>query len=120
MTAAAVGYLARAGLLVRLGGDAAFPDGHPDPVAALGCRRDLPALVERHVPLGPDQAARRLGVRREDFDLIAGRLGRLAPVASVDVGYRHHGGVTTGPLGLSQSWGGSCWRPCSGRSWPRP
>ncbi|MFF5808774.1 hypothetical protein [Streptomyces sp. NPDC012746] len=66
-------------------------------VAALGHRRDLPTL-DRHVPLGPDQAAVRLGVRRTDFDLIAGRLGWLAPVASVDVDHKHHGGATTVPL----------------------
>ncbi|MFB7983818.1 hypothetical protein [Streptomyces vinaceus] len=96
--AAAVGYLVRAGLLVRLGGDAEFPDVHPDQVAALGRRRDLPALLDRHVPLGPDQAALRLGVRRTDFDQITGRLGWLSPVASVDVDYKHHGGVTRVPL----------------------
>lgn len=62
VTAAAVGHLLRAGLLVYLGGDVHFPDVHPDQVAALARRRDLPALLDRHVPLGPDQAARRLGV----------------------------------------------------------
>ncbi|WP_328765454.1 hypothetical protein [Streptomyces sp. NBC_00272] len=98
VTAAAVGHLARAGLLVYLGGDTQFPDVHPDQVAALARRRDLPALLDRHVPLGPDQAARRLGVRRTDFDLIVGRLGWLAAVASVDVDYKHHGGVTRVPL----------------------
>ncbi|MCX4529920.1 hypothetical protein OG982_30235 [Streptomyces sp. NBC_01551] len=41
-----------------------FPDVHPDQVAALGRRRDLLALLDRHVPLGPDQAAVRLGVGR--------------------------------------------------------
>ncbi|MGO4458897.1 hypothetical protein AB4039_16590 [Streptomyces sp. M-16] len=64
VTAAAIGHLVRAGLLIRLGGDTEFPDVHPDQVAALGRRRDLPALLDRHVPPGPDQAARRLGVRR--------------------------------------------------------
>ncbi|MFD4135287.1 hypothetical protein [Streptomyces goshikiensis] len=57
----------KAGLLVWLGGDAACPDVHPDQLAALARRRDLPALLDRHVPLGPDQAAVRLGVRRVDF-----------------------------------------------------
>ncbi|WP_328623188.1 hypothetical protein [Streptomyces sp. NBC_00354] len=98
VTASVVGHLVRAGLLVCLGGDTQFPDVHPDQVAALARRRDLPALLDRHVPLGPDQAARRLGVRRTDFDLIAGRLGWLSPVASVDVDYKHHGGVTAVPL----------------------
>ncbi|WP_327286041.1 hypothetical protein [Streptomyces sp. NBC_01205] len=98
VTATAVGHLVKAGLLVCLGGDTQFPDVHPDQVAALARRRDLPALLDRHVPLGPDQAARRLGVRRTDFDLIAGRLGWLSPVGSVDVDYKHHGGVTAVPL----------------------
>ncbi|MEU5810718.1 hypothetical protein [Streptomyces sp. NPDC047718] len=98
VTAAAVGHLAGAGLLVRLGGDPAFPDVHPDQVAALARRRDLPALLDRHVPLGPDQAARRLGVRRTDFDQIAGRLGWLSPVGSVTVDYKRQGGLTTVPL----------------------
>ncbi|WP_133895336.1 hypothetical protein [Streptomyces sp. KS 21] len=97
MTAAAVGHLARAGLLVRLGGDLEFPDVHPDQVAALGRRRDLPALIDRHVPLGPDQAAQRLGVRRVDFDAVV-RLGWVAPVGSVEIDYKRQGGVTTVPL----------------------
>lgn len=97
VTAAAVGHLVKAGFLVYLGGDVQFPDVHPDQVAALARRRDLPALLDRHVPLGPDQAARRLGVRRADFDQVV-RLGWLSPVASVDIDYKHHGGVTTVPL----------------------
>ncbi|MFI8326973.1 hypothetical protein [Streptomyces sp. NPDC085529] len=66
--AAAVGHLVRARLLAYLGGDVAYPDVHPDQGAALARRRDLPALLDRHVLLGPDQAAVRLGVRRTDFD----------------------------------------------------
>ncbi|RSS50673.1 hypothetical protein EF912_21750, partial [Streptomyces sp. WAC07061] len=97
MTASAIGRLVRAGLLVYLGGDAEFPDVHPDQVAALARRRDLPALLDRHAPLGPDQAPRRLGVRRVHFDQVV-RLGWLPPVGSVDVDYKHQGGVTTVPL----------------------
>ncbi|MGE7390864.1 hypothetical protein ACQKM2_35855 [Streptomyces sp. NPDC004126] len=97
MTAAPVGHLARAGLLVCLGGDPEFPDVHPDQVATLARRRDLPALLDRHVPLGPDQAAHRLGVRRVDFDAVV-CLGWVAPVGSVTVDYKHHGGVTVVPL----------------------
>ncbi|MFI1068251.1 hypothetical protein [Streptomyces spororaveus] len=67
VTAAAVGHLVKAGLLVYLGGEPRFPVVHPDQVAALCRRRDLPALLDQHVPLGPDQAAVRLGVRRSDF-----------------------------------------------------
>ncbi|MFJ6252507.1 MULTISPECIES: hypothetical protein [unclassified Streptomyces] len=55
----------QAGLLVSLGGEAEFPDAHPDQVATLAHRRDLPALLDRHVPLSPDQAIRGLGVRVE-------------------------------------------------------
>ncbi|WP_406511339.1 hypothetical protein OG851_02410 [Streptomyces sp. NBC_00161] len=97
VTASAVGHLARAGLLVRLGGDAAFPDVHPDQVAALARRRDLPALLDRHVPLDPDQATRRLGVRRTDWDQVA-RLGFVAPVDTVAIDYKSHAGVTVVPL----------------------
>ncbi|WP_327267237.1 hypothetical protein OG444_40375 (plasmid) [Streptomyces sp. NBC_01232] len=97
VTASAVGHLVKAGLLVYLGGEPRFPVVHPDQVAALARRRDLPALLDRHVPLGPDQAAVRLGVRRTDFDQVV-RLGWLAPVASVTVDYKRQGGVTTVPL----------------------
>ncbi|MCX5174022.1 hypothetical protein [Streptomyces virginiae] len=97
VTASAVGHLVKAGLLVYLGGEPQFPVVHPDQVAALCRRRDLPALLDRHVPLGPDQAAVRLGVRRTDFDQVV-RLGWLAPVATVDVDYKRQGGVTTVPL----------------------
>lgn len=97
VTAPAVGHLVRAGLLAYLGGDPAYPDVHPEQVAALARRRDLPALLDRHVPLGPDQAAIRLGVRRTDFDQVV-RLGWIAPVGSVDIDYKRQGGVTTVPL----------------------
>ncbi|MFF4647354.1 hypothetical protein [Streptomyces sp. NPDC001389] len=92
-----VGHLAGAGLLVRLGGDAECPDVHPDQVAVLSRRRDLPAFLDRHVPLGPDQAARRLGVRCVDFDAVV-RLGWVAPVGSVEIDYKRQGGVATVPL----------------------
>ncbi|GLX41339.1 hypothetical protein Sros01_74120 [Streptomyces roseochromogenus] len=84
---AAVGHLVRAGLLVYLGGEAEFPDVHPDQVAVLGRRRDLPALLDRHVPLGPDQAAVRLGVRRTEFDLLVER-AYVSPVGSVDIDFK--------------------------------
>ncbi|GGR67557.1 hypothetical protein [Streptomyces roseolus] len=97
VTPAAIGHLVRAGLLVHLGGDPAYPDVHPDQVAALARRRDLPALLDRHVPLGPDQAAVRLGVRRIDFDHVV-RLGWITPTGTVEIDYKRHGGVTTVPL----------------------
>ncbi|MFE2015665.1 hypothetical protein [Streptomyces sp. NPDC059491] len=97
VTASAIGHLVRAGLLTYLGAEPAYPDVHPDQVAALARRRDLPALLDRHVPLGPDQAAHRLGVRRTDFDHIV-RLGWITPTGSVDIDYKRQGGVTTVPL----------------------
>ncbi|MFC9825227.1 hypothetical protein ACFWG6_29035 [Streptomyces erythrochromogenes] len=97
VTASAVGHLVRAGLLVYLGGELQFPVVHPDQVAALARRRDLPAVLDRHVPLGPEQAAVRLGVRRSDFDQVV-RLEWLAPVATVEVDFKRQGGVTTVPL----------------------
>ncbi|MEV6332290.1 hypothetical protein [Streptomyces sp. NPDC051909] len=97
VTAAAIGHLVRAGLLTYLGGEMAYPDVHPDQVATLARRRDLPALLDRHVPLGPDQAAVRLGVRRGDFDQVV-RLGWITPTSSVDIDYKRQGGLTTIPL----------------------
>ncbi|MFE1788091.1 hypothetical protein ACFW7J_06785 [Streptomyces sp. NPDC059525] len=101
VTASAVGHLVKAGLLLYLGGEVEFPDVHPDQVAVLGRGRDLPALLDRHVPPGPDQAARRLGVRRVDFDHVV-RLRWLSPVGSVDVDYKRQGGVTGVPLYVSR------------------
>ncbi|KOU82287.1 hypothetical protein ADK61_07590, partial [Streptomyces sp. XY66] len=72
-------------------------DVHPDQVNTLARCRDLPVLLDRHVPLGPDQAAARLGVRRVDFERVV-RLGWVAPVGSVDIDCKHHGGITTVPL----------------------
>ncbi|MFE5864185.1 hypothetical protein ACFQ77_27095 [Streptomyces virginiae] len=97
VTASAVGHLVRAGLLVHLGGEVAFPVVHPDQVAALCRRRDLPALLDRHVPLGPEQTAVRLGVRRWDFDEVV-RLGFVAPVGTVEIDFKRQGGVTSVPL----------------------
>ncbi|MEU9945820.1 hypothetical protein [Streptomyces lavendulae] len=116
VTAAAVGHLVRAGLLVYLGGEVEFPDVHPDQVAALGRRRDLPALLDQNVPLGPDQAAVRLGVRRVDFDVLVQR-GYVSPVGSVDIDFKRQGGVTTVALYSAEEvallpvvWPGVDWR----------
>ncbi|RPF39763.1 hypothetical protein EDD96_3510 [Streptomyces sp. Ag109_G2-6] len=97
MAAAAVGHLVKASRLVYLGGDVDCPDVHPDQVAALARRRALPVLLDWHVPHGPDQAARRLGVRRVDFDGCV-RLGFVSPVGSVEIDYKRQGGVTVVPL----------------------
>ncbi|MFF0560724.1 hypothetical protein [Streptomyces sp. NPDC004266] len=90
----AVGHLVRSGLLTYLGGEPAYPDVTQTKVAVRARRRDLPALLDRHVP---DQAARRLGVRRVDFDQIV-RLGWITLTGTVDIDYKHHGGITTIPL----------------------
>ncbi|MFI5761806.1 hypothetical protein ACIA8F_12775 [Streptomyces sp. NPDC051563] len=66
-------------------------------MAELGRRRDLPALLDRYVPLGPDQAAVRLGVRRADFDH-AVKLGWIVPTGSVEIDFKRQGGITTVPL----------------------
>ncbi|MFF0428370.1 hypothetical protein ACFYUJ_28725 [Streptomyces sp. NPDC004520] len=102
MTPSAVGHLVRAGLLTYLGGGTASPDVHPDQVDALARRRDLPALLDRHVPLGPDQAAHRPGVRRTDFDRIVHRLGWITPTGTVTIDYKRQGGITTVPLYSAQ------------------
>lgn len=93
MTASVIGHLVRPGLLACLGGGTACPGVQPDQVDALARRRDLPALLDRHVPLGPHQAAHRLGVRRTDFDQIV-RLGWSTPTGTVDIDYKRQGGVT--------------------------
>ncbi|MFE1716062.1 hypothetical protein ACFW82_39990, partial [Streptomyces sp. NPDC058728] len=46
----------------------------------------LRGLLDHHVPLGPDQAAVRLGVRRADFDHVV-RLGWVTPVGAAEVDY---------------------------------
>ncbi|GAA2504814.1 hypothetical protein [Streptomyces gobitricini] len=71
------------GLLVDL---SANPDGtlhHPDQVAEV-CRRDLADLVAADTPLGPEQAAARLRVRRADFDHMV-RLGWVRSPQSIEV-----------------------------------
>ncbi|MFE2326902.1 hypothetical protein ACFXD5_23765 [Streptomyces sp. NPDC059385] len=84
--------------MVRLGGDVEFPEVHPEQVAALARRRDLPALLDRHVPLGPDQSAVRLGVRRTDFAHVV-RLGWVAEVSRVWVDWgKANGGTVEVPL----------------------
>ncbi len=51
---------------------------HPGQVAEVCTRPDLAALVAAESPLGPDQAADRLLVRRTDWDHMV-RLGWVAP-----------------------------------------
>lgn len=72
------------GLLVDL---SANPDGtlhHPDQVGQVCRREDLADLVAADTPLGPEQAATRLRVRRADFDHMV-RLGWLRSPQSIEV-----------------------------------
>ncbi|MGW3494823.1 hypothetical protein [Streptomyces sp. NPDC001020] len=72
------------GLLVDL---SANPDGtlnHPDQVAEVCRRKDLADLVTADTPLGPEQAATRLRVRRADFDHMV-RLGWVRSPQSIEV-----------------------------------
>jgi hypothetical protein len=72
------------GLLVDL---SANPEGtlhHPDQVAKVCRREDLADLVAADTPLGPEQAAARLRVRRADFDHMV-RLGWVRSPQSIEV-----------------------------------
>jgi hypothetical protein len=72
------------GLLVDL---SANPDGtlhHPGQVAEVCAREDLTKLVAADTPLGPEQAATRLSVRRVEFDHMV-RLGWIRPAQSIEV-----------------------------------
>ncbi|MFJ3213496.1 hypothetical protein [Streptomyces flaveolus] len=72
------------GLLVDL---SANPDGtlhHPEQVAEVCRRKDLADLVAADTPLGPEQAATRLRVRRADFDHMV-RLGWVRSPQSIEV-----------------------------------
>ncbi|MGW5851999.1 hypothetical protein ACWFQ8_29315 [Streptomyces sp. NPDC055254] len=78
VTAFVVRRFMAAGLLTEL---SANPDGslvHPSQVAEVCARPDLAELVAGASPLGPDQAAARLGVRRSDWDHMV-RLKWIAP-----------------------------------------
>ncbi|MET9934767.1 MULTISPECIES: hypothetical protein [unclassified Streptomyces] len=72
------------GLLVDL---SANPDGtlhHPGQVEEACRREDLADLVAADTPLGPEQAAARLRVRRADFDHMV-RLGWVRSPQSIEV-----------------------------------
>jgi hypothetical protein len=72
------------GLLADL---SANPDGtlhHPGQVAEVCQREDLADLVAADTPLGPEQAAARLGVRRAEFDWMV-RLGWIRSPQSIEV-----------------------------------
>jgi len=65
------------GLLVALSWDRACV--HPGQLDRLCRRTTLRRLVDEETPLGPDQSAARLGIRRSDWDHIV-RLGWAKPV----------------------------------------
>ncbi|MFJ6000502.1 hypothetical protein [Streptomyces sp. NPDC092370] len=65
----------------------ANPEGtlhHPGQVAEVCQREDLAELVAADTPLGPEQAAARLGVRRVEFDWMV-RLGWIRSPQSIEV-----------------------------------
>jgi hypothetical protein len=68
-------FIAR-GLLVALSWDGTCV--HPAQVARLCRRATLRRLVDEETPLGPDQSAARLGIRRSDWDHVV-RLGWIKP-----------------------------------------
>ncbi|MEU9191133.1 hypothetical protein AB0D14_42920 [Streptomyces sp. NPDC048484] len=57
---------------------------HPGQVAEVCKREDLAELVAADTPLGPEQAAARLGVRRVEFDWML-RLKWIRPAESIEV-----------------------------------
>lgn len=69
--------LAARGLLVRLAWSPC--EVNPAQVARLCLRRNIWELLAEETPLGPDQSARRLRIRRSDWDHIV-RLGWIKPV----------------------------------------
>lgn len=70
-------FVAR-GLLLRL---AYSPcEVNPAQVARLCLRRNIWGLLAEETPLGPDQSAARLGIRRSDWDHVV-RLGWIEPSA---------------------------------------
>ncbi|MEW1762409.1 hypothetical protein AB0393_38630 [Streptomyces cyaneofuscatus] len=86
--AAVTAFVVRRLIDLRLLADlSANPDGslvNPDQVDLVCARADLPELVAANTPLGPDQAAQRLSVRRTDFDHML-RLGWIRAADSVEV-----------------------------------
>jgi hypothetical protein len=86
--AAVTSFVVRRLIDLRLLTDlSANPDGslvNPDQVDTVCARDDLAELVAANAPLGPDQAALRLSVRRTDFDHML-RLGWIKPADAIEV-----------------------------------
>jgi hypothetical protein len=75
------------------------PDGtlhHPGQVAEVCQREDLADLVAADTPLGPEQAAARLGVRRVEFDWMV-RLGWIRSPQSIEVRFGSRAGAVALP-----------------------
>ncbi|MFJ5681076.1 hypothetical protein [Streptomyces sp. NPDC093097] len=72
------------GLLVDLSANPYGTLHHPDQVAEVCQREDLADLVAADTPLGPEQAAARLRVRRADWDHMV-RLGWVCSPQSIKV-----------------------------------
>ncbi len=77
------------GLLLDLSRDHKYPKSHPDQVAELSARADLPETLARERPLGPEQATDWLGVCRVEFEWMR-RLGWIEPVSYGRVQFDGH------------------------------
>lgn len=84
VSVATVREMAAAGYLADLSDDPNRPLLHPDQVRDLARRPDLDRLISESTPLGPDQCAARLRVRRTDFDHLV-RLGWITCAQEVKV-----------------------------------
>ncbi|MFC8882209.1 hypothetical protein ACFT54_08290 [Streptomyces cinereoruber] len=81
-------------LLVDLSGNPKGTLHHPGQVAKVCGRKDLAELVAADTPLGPDQAADRLQVRRVEFDwMVKLKWIRAAEWAEVEFGTSRAGAV---------------------------
>ncbi|WP_392893175.1 hypothetical protein [Streptomyces sp. LN699] len=89
----AVRAMVTAGYLTDLSGDPAQPALHPEQVAALATHPDLAHLLAQAAPLGPDQAAARLGSRRAAFDHLV-RLGWIRSTEETRTRFGMAGGGT--------------------------
>ncbi|MEW1640073.1 hypothetical protein AB0469_39180 [Streptomyces sp. NPDC093801] len=82
------------GLLTDFRGHRRYSCLNPDQVGQVAAREGLAELLEREGPLGPEQAAARIGVRRVDFEWMR-RLTWITPVSRgrVQIGASKAGAV---------------------------
>ncbi|GAB1340769.1 hypothetical protein ACE1SV_73590 [Streptomyces sp. E-15] len=80
MSTYAVERLVALGLLLDLSAHRRYSLLNPDQVDRVAAGEGLAELLDRETPLGPEQAAARLGVRRVDFEWMR-RLGWITPVS---------------------------------------